>query len=186
MLFLFETAIDDSCLQFCNIKLNDFNRARFIRWNAKKQKSCPFEISKSPGKVNTKMCLRFTHSPYTHKDLASTSTFKSRSPEEYNGEALTEKIDVFSLGNILLTILRQKRLYSSDNDKTSDVQTRVRNGIFPTANISASELSSYDPLEMTLFQVVQACLVLNIDERSTAAEVEKVLRDKMNELQLQY
>ena len=111
---------------------------------------------------------------------------KSRSPEEYNGEALTEKIDVFSLGNVLLAILRQKRLYSSENDTTSDVQTRVRHGIFPTANISASEISSYDPLERTIFQAVEKCLVLDKEKRSTAAEVEKILRDKMDELHLRF
>ena len=139
--------------------MNDFNRARFIRWNAKEGKSCPFEISKSPG--------------------------KHRSPEEYNEEPLTEKIDVFSLGNILLAILRQERVFSED-EKTEDVQTRVANGIFPTANISAVELSSYDPMEMAILEAIQMCLVLDTEERSSAAQVEVFLRHKLkNEFHLE-
>jgi len=34
-------------------KLNDFNRARFIRWNTVKQEACPFYISYNPGLVSS-------------------------------------------------------------------------------------------------------------------------------------
>ena len=34
-------------------QLNDFNRARFIRWNAVKREVCPFYIEMSPSKVSS-------------------------------------------------------------------------------------------------------------------------------------
>ena len=47
-------------------KLNDFNRARFLLWNAKKKEICTYEIGSNPG--------------------------KNRSPEEYDYEPQTEKV----------------------------------------------------------------------------------------------
>ena len=48
------------------VKLNDFNRARFLRWNAQKQKVCTFEVGSNPG--------------------------KNRAPEEYAYKPETEKV----------------------------------------------------------------------------------------------
>jgi len=43
----------DQYLWFDNMfKLNDFNRARFIRWNSAKEEACPFQIGLSPGRVS--------------------------------------------------------------------------------------------------------------------------------------
>jgi hypothetical protein len=36
-----------------HLKLNDFNRGRFIRWNPKKKESCPYTIGSNDGKVRS-------------------------------------------------------------------------------------------------------------------------------------
>jgi serine/threonine protein kinase len=61
---------DISLNQFIKIngrfKLNDFNRARFLRWNLKHDRMCTFHVGNNPG--------------------------KNRSPEEYRYEGQTEKV----------------------------------------------------------------------------------------------
>jgi hypothetical protein len=46
-------------------KLGDFNRARLLRWNVKKNKPCGYNVGRNPG--------------------------RNRSPEEYKYETQTEK-----------------------------------------------------------------------------------------------
>ena len=75
-------------------KLNDFNRARFLRWKQSTQDVCPFQVGKNPG--------------------------KNRSPEEYTPkEPLTEKIDIYSLGNVFYMLLQKEYPFN-------DVNTKVR------------------------------------------------------------
>ena len=62
-------------------KLNDFNRARFIRWSKSKNKACRFTVGKNAG--------------------------KNRSPEEYKYEPESEKVGLtaswaFLFGSSLL------------------------------------------------------------------------------------
>jgi hypothetical protein len=64
---------DISPSQFIQIdgiyKLNDFNRARFLRWNDEKDKACPYSVGKNPG--------------------------KNRSPEEYAYKPQSEKVSTW-------------------------------------------------------------------------------------------
>ena len=67
-------------------KLNDFNRCRFMRRQRKTGpetgdgdgKPCGFQVGNNPG--------------------------KGRSPEEYNYQEETEKVDIYSLGNVFYTM----------------------------------------------------------------------------------
>lgn len=65
------------------VKLNDFNRCRFMSNNTKTGKPCTVTIPSAPG--------------------------SSRSPEEYKYDDLTEKLDVFSTGHVLFAILTGKK-----------------------------------------------------------------------------
>ena len=82
-------------------KLNDFNRCRFITWDAKKNEACTFEVGKNPGIF--------------------------RSPGEYaysKGE--TEKIDVYSMG-IMMTGLYP----FEDEKSSKKVASMVKGGHRP-------------------------------------------------------
>lgn len=61
---------DISPAQFIKVgrtyKLNDFNRARFIRWNKQKNEPCAYNVNKNPG--------------------------RNRSPEEYKYDPQSEKV----------------------------------------------------------------------------------------------
>ena len=59
-------------------KLNDFNRARFIRWSKSKNKACRFTVGKNAG--------------------------KNRSPEEYKYEPESEKVGLLLHGLFCLEV----------------------------------------------------------------------------------
>lgn len=42
-------------------KLNDFNRARFLRWSKKKNKPCGYVVGRNPGTVRSKSLLRLAN-----------------------------------------------------------------------------------------------------------------------------
>jgi len=136
-------------------KLNDFNRARFITWNAKKEEACPFFISKNMG--------------------------KHRSPEEYTkGSPLTEKIDVYSLGNLLWALLREEDVWESV--KQTKAIKLVKMGTFPT--IPSDELESYSEMEKSVHHAMNMCYVKDVLKRSSSLEVEKYLHDKLEEFEI--
>jgi len=129
-------------------KLNDFNRARFIRWDAVQNKPCSFYIPKNPG--------------------------RNRSPEEYNYENLTEKIDVYSLGNVLYIILKKGRVFQSKS--TDAVMKLVKEG-------KRSPLSKYQlPEDLAIVEAIKMCSVQDPGDRSSAGNVESFLRGKLLEL----
>jgi serine/threonine protein kinase len=132
------------------LQLNDFNRSRFIAWNAKTEEACPFYIPVNGGRF--------------------------RSPEEYTDKsALTEKIDVYSLGNLLWSILKEETVWPSVESK--DVQKNVREGIFPT--ISSDESDNYTAMEKAVIHAMEMCFVMDVDKRNTSIEVEKYLRKQL-------
>ncbi|CAM9251098.1 unnamed protein product [Ectocarpus sp. 4 AP-2014] len=70
------------------VKVNDLNRCRFMARDSSGE-PCPFYISKGNGVW--------------------------RSPEEYAGEGLTEKLDIYSLGNIFWAMLGRKPPFARDD-----------------------------------------------------------------------
>ena len=85
------------------IKVNDFNRCRFMAHYKKDGSPCKFIIPTAPG--------------------------KNRSPEEYKEHDLDEKLDVYSAGNILYGILTgTKAWYSNGFEETKKY---VKRGTMP-------------------------------------------------------
>jgi serine/threonine protein kinase len=122
-------------------KLNDFNRARFLRWDASKGKPCPFTVGSNPG--------------------------KNRSPEEYAYMPETEKIDVYSLGNIFYMLLQEEWPFEDVSSKVASV--RVIEGTRPT--FYADVWNSTHPVDVALKTAMLMCHVHNPKERSTARAV---------------
>ena len=106
-----------------DIYLNDFNRCRFLpkrdllpaadaptrSGNATILEACPVYIPSAPG--------------------------ASRSPEEYDLGPLTEKLDVYSAGNILYGIITGVRPWNGDRGK--HVKTAIQRGDRPPVNATA-------------------------------------------------
>lgn len=153
--FVIKSILEALITMTFSLQLNDFNRARFITWNAKKEEACPFFISKNMG--------------------------KHRSPEEYTkGSPLTEKIDVYSLGNLLWALLREEDVWESV--KQTKAIKLVKMGTFPT--IPSDELESYSEMEKSVHHAMNMCYVKDVLKRSSSLEVEKYLHDKLEEFEI--
>jgi serine/threonine protein kinase len=104
------------------VKINDFNRCRFVAVNTTK-------ISHSPpdrGNVDGNACLFQIPS----------APGRSRSPEEYNEENLSVQLDVYSLGHIFFGILTGKEPYEAElkgiRKNSIGVRDRVKRGEAPS------------------------------------------------------
>lgn len=137
-------------------KLNDFNRARFIRWNEKEEKPCTFEISKSPGKF--------------------------RSPEEYEYIGLTEKIDIFQMSNIFFYIWTGVESWDDSSRKAAPKQ--VRKGKLPP--LPKKLQHSTHPIDKAFKRILKMTQVFDPKKRATAQQVELFLRKKLDSLNITF
>lgn len=132
------------------IKVNDFNRCRFMARNNETGTPCKFRIPSAPGKV--------------------------RSPEEYSYKELDEKLDIYSLGNILYSLWTKKNVW----EYTSAVEAKhmIEEGripemeiavpFLPTMAVASSSSSTYNE---TLLNLTRRAFVLDPEERISAAEL---------------
>ena len=86
------------------VKLNDFNRCRFMGHKTTTNEKCSFRIPSAPG--------------------------RHRSPEEYEDEELTEQLDVYSTAHVLYGILTGEEPWSEL--PSSQVKRAVKRGTKPT------------------------------------------------------
>ncbi|KAG7348054.1 protein kinase domain containing protein [Nitzschia inconspicua] len=126
-----------------SFKLQDFNRARFLAWNNKTNLLCTYEVGNNPGTL--------------------------RSPEEYAYEPQTEKVDVYSMGNVFYSILTMT--YPFNHERSKDVQEKVKNGERPF--IPESIRNSTDPFDRAILEAIDMCWVQDPSERATARQVQK-------------
>ncbi|GKY97761.1 hypothetical protein MPSEU_000734300 [Mayamaea pseudoterrestris] len=127
-------------------KLNDFNRARFLLRNVTTDTNCFYFVAKNPG--------------------------KNRSPEEYAYEAQSEKVDVYSFGNVLYTLLQKEFPFQDVRSKTARHQ--VKSGHRPS--VYADVWNSTDPAIKAIKQAMIMCHVQNQTERASMRQVETFLR----------
>jgi serine/threonine protein kinase len=133
-------------------KLNDFNRARFIHYSRSTGKACPFYVGMNAG--------------------------SNRSPEEYAYEGESEKVDVYSLGNLFFTILQGE--WPFENEASDDARAKVMNGTRPA--IYDDLWHSTDPVNVALKEAMILCHTHDPTERPTARYIENFFRHKMNEI----
>ncbi|KAL7439453.1 hypothetical protein ACHAXM_006713 [Skeletonema potamos] len=143
-------------------KLNDFNVAMFLSWDLKKKATCGFEG-------------RFRE-PWW------------RSPEEMQNHvedgadevALTEKVDVYSLGNILWSLLINTPPWKKDNKKMDELRPRVARGEMP--DLPSKIANSTDPTIVAIKNAMFKCLRVNPEERASAGEVAHDLKMALKEV----
>ncbi|CAB9497556.1 Putative serine/threonine-protein kinase/receptor [Seminavis robusta] len=150
------TDIVPSQFVFVNSKgrflLNDFNRCRFIRWNQKEDKACKFHVGSNPG------------------------TF--RSPEEYRYDLESEKVDIYSLGNVFYSIMMKEYPYEDISKKKA--QKLIMDGKPPP--IHANFTNSTDPFTRALVKATYMCWTLDPEKRATAREVEHFIDSELERL----
>lgn len=138
---------DDDDDEGNRFKLTDFNRMRMLRIDPELQSPCPYMVKKNSGRL--------------------------RSPEEYAYLPQTEKVDVYSLGNILHMLLTNETR-PFDKDSTDTAMSKVKQGERPF--VSQEIRLSKDPIDRALLQAMTMCHVQEANERSTALQVANFLK----------
>ena len=103
---------------------------------------------------------------------------QDRSPEEYAYDRETEKIDVYSLGNIFFGLLTGKELFY-DEDKRNDkaIMKYVKQG--KRSTIPEKYKNSDDPFEQTLLNAIEMCWKQDPKERATARALQKLFENEL-------
>ena len=133
-------------------KLQDFNRARFLRWNKHRNRPCSYNITSNPG--------------------------KNRSPEEYAYQPQTEKVDLYSLGNLFYILLQMEWPFREET--TQKAQDMVKGGYRPS--FYEDVWNSKDPYDQALKQGMLMCHEQEPENRSSAREVANYLKTQLEAL----
>ena len=128
------------------IKLVDYNRAEPILYDVKHEKYCR-ESTGTPGDGLL------------------------RSPEENNNGALTEKLDVFSLGNVFYSLLTGQWIWE-DYDKEDYTESIAKGITYPIPPVYNNQ-----PALGYLVRAIEMCWTFDLDERPTIFEVVRFLED---------
>jgi serine/threonine protein kinase len=108
-----------------HVKINDFNRCRFMAHRQKDQTSCLFQIPTSPG--------------------------KSRSPEEYSEALLDEKLDVYSTANVLYGIITGTKAWYQFS--TSETKSYIKKGAIPVMDTALRQPNTVDHILVNLTEL---------------------------------
>jgi len=148
------------------VKINDFNRCRFVALNntaTDSTKACMFEIPSAPG--------------------------SSRSPEEYNQDKLTVQLDVYSLGHIFFGILSGLEPFDAEKKgvrkNSMHIRDRVKNGLGP----SIKHPMTGEPLfksqgigDDAIIYVMEQSYLVDPNERITAQGIVDYLEPVLQQL----
>lgn len=122
------------------VKVNDFNRCRFAGQKTGTSIPCKFKIPSAPG--------------------------KARSPEEYAYKDLDEKLDMYSVGNILYSILTREKHW--DSFSTNEAKKKIKQGFIPPIPVNFDA-----PLKVQqwLVELNKRAYALSPKERISAKEL---------------
>jgi hypothetical protein len=141
-------------------KLSDFNRVRFLMWNQTFHKwnqtsdgQCGFNVAKNGGEY--------------------------RSPEEYAYEKETEKVDVYSLGNVLYFLLVGIEPWKGVNLK--DVYKFVIAKQRP--KIPDEIYNNPGVYERCMIRAMENAWIHNKDDRPSALQVANIIKEGINILE---
>lgn len=135
------------------LKLNDFNRAEFLLWDETNQAYCQHRNGKGHGNW--------------------------RSPEEYRNDPLTDKIDVWSLGNNIYTILTGVEPILADDDDVETSQLLIQG---KTGRLDPKYFQNDGP-ERVLATTIQQCFHYDPIMRPTIFEVVQRLQWGVNQVE---
>lgn len=102
-----------------------------------------------------------------------------RSPEEYFDRALDEKVDVFSLGNNMYSLLTGLQVFYDEQD-TSKVQNRVKKGDKPYIDRRFKKKSIADA---KLVEIIARCHEFDPADRPSIFEIVAFLTEALTEIE---
>ena len=102
-----------------------------------------------------------------------------RAPEEYNYKVETQKVDIYSLGNIFYAILTGENVFK--NEDSDDVKNIVKEGGRP--HIEESMRLSTDRVDMALIKAMQMCHIQDPEKRATADQLKIFLAAELVNLE---
>mmetsp|Transcript_27948 Transcript_27948/g.67338 ORF Transcript_27948/g.67338 Transcript_27948/m.67338 type:complete len:651 (+) Transcript_27948:355-2307(+) len=144
--------VDVQVGQFCRgkdglIKILDFNRAEVMMYDEDQEEYCKFQNGPPPDGA-------------------------LRAPEEIVDAPLTEKIDVYSLGNVFYSVLTG--LFVNGDYGTQKAHWRITHG--KTEKIDVEYYESRSPEEMSLIKAIQWCWTFQAEERPSIFEIVEFLQ----------
>jgi serine/threonine protein kinase len=146
-------------------KVNDFNRCRFMRFNATDNSPCGFTVGANPGKVDNAILVLLLYFLETH--LNWFLFYQFRAPEEYEYKVENEMIDIYSMGNIFYSILSGDMPFEDIKEK--DAQKKVKRGERP--KLPESVLESDDIAIKTILSATERCWKQDPNERPSASSI---------------
>jgi len=154
------------------VYLNDFNRCRFI---AKKD-------SPIPAANNVTLATNVGTHIQSCPVYIPTAPGYARSPEEYNNAPLTEKLDIYSAGNILYGIITGKKPWNGERGKhiKDDIQTGKR------PEVDAAIRDAEGTVDAELVRLLDRVYEADPDERASAKEVVVALEQLLEKVLARY
>jgi hypothetical protein len=136
-------------------KLNDFNDGELLQWNQTSQSQCGFR--RNPVE----------------------NWARYRAPEQAReGELLSEKVDVFALGSMLVYILTGQEPFAGES--ISPTKQKLKENIAPP--LSSGYRNSDDPAVLAIVEAIDECHEPVMAKRSSAEEVSFRLRTRFEGL----
>lgn len=102
-----------------------------------------------------------------------------RSPEEYEYKPQTEKVDIYSMGNIFYYILSKE--WPFERMKSEEGQKRIIAGERP--KLSKEIQSSKDPAILAVINAMNHCWIHDPAKRATASEINKLLESQLRQME---
>jgi len=128
--------------------------------------------------LNERSLIAFTSQPF----------HKYRAPEEYKVEALSEKVDVFSLGNIIYSIITGsfpfEGTFEGREFSSKEGRKRVKNGEKPPLKKEYRE--SDNPIDRVFLKAMELCFVYRWQDRAQAYEVRDLLLNGLRDAKAYY
>eukprot|EP00980_Cylindrotheca_fusiformis_P000594 scaffold154_cov129-Cylindrotheca_fusiformis.AAC.11 len=129
-------------------------QCRFLAWNKKTNEPCGFEVGSNAGVF--------------------------RSPEEYDYDEETEKVDVYSVGNLFYGLLTGMFPFEIEKLSSKEVKQAVRRGERP--NIDESYKNSTNPYTQALVKSISMCWIQDPEDRVSAAKLLEFITSELTRL----
>ena len=175
-----------------HLMLHDFNCARLMTWDSKNDVRCAFykpecvEVSSIVDAIKcNSLCIRLCcNISLDHVILFLSDVViivQNRSPEECSGKPLTEKIDVYSMGNVLYVIATSRSPYGYPRKYSlEEVEKLIINGTTP--EIPQDFVESEDPATQAILSAMRKCYAYDPADRPSAREIALELQGEYNSL----